>query len=370
MSGYEDRDIYFMKMALREASKGRGRTSPNPCVGAIVAKNGEVVAKGYHRQAGTPHAEVVALASAGDRAAGATIYVTLEPCNHTGRTPPCTDKILAAGITRVVVGMNDPNPLVKGSGNDYLAERGLDVASGVLAEECRKLNRFFIKYITTGLPWVIMKAGLSIDGRIATATGHSNWITGEDSRREVHRMRDRVDAILVGSGTALADDPSLTARFSDRKGCDPLRVVLDSSLQLSPDAVMLQQESSAPTWIFCDPDADQAKRSCLIDSGAVIKEVPKAPEGGLDLTAVLQELGREEITSLLVEGGGMVHASFLGQNLYDQAKLFIAPMFIGADGVPVVGSLGLDKVTDGRKLCLESTRRYGDDVMVGGVFTD
>ena len=172
-----------MKMALREAGKGMGRTSPNPCVGAIVVKGDKVLAKGYHRRAGSPHAEINALEQAGPKAAGATIYVNLEPCNHTGRTPPCTEKIIAAGISRVVVGMNDPNPLVKGSGNDYLADRGLTVVSGVMAEECRKQNRFFIKHITTGMPWVIMKAGLSIDGRIATESGHSNWITGEDSRR-------------------------------------------------------------------------------------------------------------------------------------------------------------------------------------------
>ncbi|MEN8142001.1 MAG: bifunctional diaminohydroxyphosphoribosylaminopyrimidine deaminase/5-amino-6-(5-phosphoribosylamino)uracil reductase RibD, partial [Thermodesulfobacteriota bacterium] len=368
--GYDDRDSHFMKMALREAGKGRGKTSPNPCVGAVVVKGGKVVAKGYHRRAGSPHAEVNALEQAGSKAAGATIYVTLEPCNHTGRTPPCTEKILAAGISKVVVGMNDPNPLVKGSGNDYLADRGLAVVSGVLAEECRKQNRFFIKHITTGRPWVIMKAGLSIDGRIATKSGHSNWITGEDSRREVHRLRDRVDAILVGSGTALADDPSLTARLPGRKGRDPLRVVLDSSLRLSPDATMLHQESSAATWIFCGPDADQTKRRRLIDQGAVIKEVARVPGGGLDIKDVLLELGRADITSLLVEGGGMVHASFLGQNLYDQARLFIAPMFIGAEGVPVVGSLGLDKVTEGRRFCLEKTRRYGGDVMLDGIFKD
>lgn len=359
-----------MKMAIREARKGRGRTSPNPCVGAVVVKEGRVVAKGYHRRAGTPHAEVIALDRAASEASGATIYVTLEPCNHTGRTPPCTEKILAAGIARVVVGMNDPNPLVNGSGNDYLAERSLEVVSGVMDEECHKLNRSFIKHITTGLPWVIMKAGLSIDGRIATGTGHSKWITGEDSRREVHRMRDRVDAIMVGSGTALADDPSLTTRLSGRNGRDPLRVILDSSLQLSPDATMLQQDSSAATWVFCGPDADLTHHRRLVDSGAVIKTVEKAPGGGLDLSEVLKVLGQAEITTLMVEGGGMVHASFLRQRLYDQAILFIAPIFIGSEGVPVVGSLGLDTVADGRKFCLESTRRYGDDVMVDGIFTD
>ncbi|MCK4840225.1 MAG: bifunctional diaminohydroxyphosphoribosylaminopyrimidine deaminase/5-amino-6-(5-phosphoribosylamino)uracil reductase RibD [Desulfobulbaceae bacterium] len=368
MSDYDELDFGFMRLAIQEARKGLGKTSPNPCVGAVVVKNGRLIAKGYHRQAGMPHAEVNALAMAGRDAEGATIYVTLEPCNHTGRTPPCTEKILAAGISRVVVGMNDPNPLVNGSGNDYLSSRGVSVAAGLLSDECRQLNRPFIKHVTTGLPWVIMKAGLSVDGRIATGTGHSRWVTCEESRRHVHRLRNQVDAILIGSGTALADDPSLTSRLVGRPGRDPLRVVLDSSLQISTKARMLQLESMASTWIFCGPGADSIRRSQLVEAGAVVKEVDIDPGGGLDLVAVLEELGRADINSLLVEGGGKVHAAFLAQDLYDQADLFIAPIFIGAEGIPVVGALGLDKIDEGKRFQMVKTRRFGSDVMIEGLF--
>ena len=359
-----------MKLALREARKGLGRTSPNPCVGAVVIKSGRLIAKGYHRRAGTPHAEVNALDRAGRAAKGATLYVTLEPCNHTGRTPPCTEKILSAGIKRVVVGMEDPNPLVNGGGNDYLASRGLEVVSGVIEEECRQLNRPFIKHIKTGRPWVIMKAGLSVDGRIATRTGHSNWVTCAESRQHGHRLRDRVDAILVGVGTALADDPSLTTRLPSGRGRDPLRVVLDSKLRLPVGAGMLNQESRASTWVFCANGADQLRKTELDKAGAVVKPVGTCPDGGLDLLAVLKELGSYGVTSLLVEGGGMVHASFLRQGLYDQANLFIAPLFIGGDGMAAVGELMLDEVGQAKRFRTSKTRRFGDDVMIEGFFKE
>lgn len=368
MSAFDESDIGFMRLAIREARKGLGKTSPNPCVGAVVVKDGLLIAKGTHRKAGMPHAEVNALAMAGLDAKGSTIYVTLEPCNHKGKTPPCTEKILAAGVRRVVVGMNDPNPLVNGSGNAYLASRGLSVTSGLLENECRQLNRPFIKHVTTGLPWVIMKAGLSVDGRIATRTGHSNWVTCDASRRCGHRLRDQVDAILVGSGTALNDDPSLTARLPGRRGRDPLRVVLDSNLRLSPRAKMLQLESEAPTWIFCGLGSDPARRRQLSEAGAVVKMVDVDLAGGLNLRAVLKELGRADITSLLIEGGGQVHASFLKQNLYDQANLFIAPIFIGSEGTPIVGELGIDEIGEGKMFRTVKTRRFGDDVMIEGLF--
>jgi diaminohydroxyphosphoribosylaminopyrimidine deaminase/5-amino-6-(5-phosphoribosylamino)uracil reductase len=363
-----DRDTAFMRLALQEARKGLGKTSPNPCVGAVVAKGGRLIAKGYHRKAGMPHAEVNALALAGSEARGATLYVTLEPCNHTGRTPPCTASILAAGISRVVVGMNDPNPLVNGGGNTYLADRGVAVTVGVLEAECCRLNRPFIKHATTGLPWVIMKAGLSVDGRIATGSGHSNWVTCDDSRQHVHRLRHQVDAILVGSGTALADDPSLTTRLPGRKGRDPLRIVLDGRLRFSPEGRMLQLDSAAPTWIFCGPTADPDRWRKLTAAGATVKMVATDVVGRLDLREILRELGRHGITSLLVEGGGRIHAAFLKQDLYDQANLFIAPIFVGADGLPVVGELGLKRIGEGKKFRPEKVRRFGCDIMIEGFF--
>lgn len=361
-------DLAFMKVALREAKRGVGRTSPNPAVGAVVVQNGRLVGKGYHQRAGTPHAEVHALRAAGPQARGATLYVTLEPCNHAGRTPPCTRAILAAGIKRVVVGMRDPNPHVAGGGCDFLTSQGLDVTHGLLAGQCEEINRPFLKHITTGRPWVTLKAGTSLDGRIATRAGHSGWITNEQSRREVHRLRNRTDAILVGAGTARCDDPSLTTRLAGRRGRDPLRVVLDPTLGLNPGAKMLTQDSPAATWIFCAPGAPENRWASLAAAGAVIKAVPETAPGRLDLTAILVELGRVGITSLLVEGGGRVHGAFLQAGLVDEMYLFLAPCFLGADGVPVVDMPGPELVGDSPRLQVKRTRRFGGDLLVVGRF--
>ncbi|MFA6900840.1 MAG: bifunctional diaminohydroxyphosphoribosylaminopyrimidine deaminase/5-amino-6-(5-phosphoribosylamino)uracil reductase RibD [Desulfurivibrionaceae bacterium] len=360
-------DRAWMQLAIKEAKKGLGRTSPNPCVGAVVVKNNRLIATGYHHQAGTPHAEVHALRTAGVKARGATIYVTLEPCNHTGKTPPCTQAILASGIKRVVVGMLDPNPLVAGGGCKTLADRGLEVMQGVLAEECRSLNRPFSKHVTTGLPWVIMKAGMSLDGRLALASGQCSWITNEQSRRRVHRLRDRVDAILIGSETALCDDPALTTRLPGRKGRDPLRVILDTALRLPVSARMLQQASNAPTWIFCGPEVDVKRAEALVAAGAVIKQVRLDEAGQLDLAAVLCELGRAQLTSVLVEGGSRVHGAFLRANLVDEVQIFVAPIFIGNDGVPLVDSLGLQQITEAPRFSTTKVRRFGNDVLIEGL---
>lgn len=363
-----DPDVVFMRAALAEAKKGIGRTSPNPAVGAVVVREGRVIAKGYHKKAGTPHAEIHALNKAADLASGAILYVTLEPCNHTGLTPPCTHAIVKSGIKRVVVGMIDPNPLVAGSGCRFLQEKGLDVRQGVLESECRKINYPFIKHITTCLPWVIMKAGCSLDGRIAASNGQSGWITSDKSRAEVHRIRDRVDAILVGSGTVAADDPSLTTRLKGKKGKDPIRIVLDSSLKISPSAKMLNQSSDAPTLIFCSPQADEKKAAQLEKVGAKILIVPHDKKQGLHLDVILQKLGKKKINSILVEGGSRVHGSFLRQGLVDQVLFFLAPVFLGCDAVPVVDELHLKSVQDGRRFVTSRTKRFGEDVLIEGVF--
>ncbi len=360
-------DRLFMKMALAEAVKARGRTSPNPLVGAVVVKDGEVIGRGRHKKAGTPHAEIHALRSAGSRAVGATIYVTLEPCNHTGRTPPCTQAILASGIKRVVIGMVDPNPHVTGSGRDFLAARGIEVTSGVLADKCRAINRPFIKHITTGLPWVIMKAGCSMDGRIAAGSGQCAWITNEKSRHQVHLLRDRVDAISVGIGTALNDNPSLTTRLPGRQGRDPLRVIIDTSLKLPPGAKMLKQESAASTWIFCGPEPDGNKVKALETAGARVLPVDLR-KGRVDLYEVLAVLGREQVNSLLVEGGSLIHTAFLQAGLVDQVNLFLAPVFLGSDAIPLIAELGLKQVRDARRFSLIRTRRFADDIMIEGIF--
>ena len=360
-------DLYYMRLALREAKKGLGRTSPNPCVGAVVVKSGKLVGKGYHRKAGTPHAEIHALQDAGTKTKGATLYVTLEPCNHTGRTPPCTAAILQSGIRRVVIGMADPNPWVQGGGGEFLAGSGLMVTTGLLEEECRAINRPFVKHTTTGMPWVIMKAAVSLDGRIATATGHSSWITGRESRQYGHRLRDRVDAILIGIGTALADNPSLTTRLAAGRGHDPLRIVLDTKLRLSPAAKLLTQESAARTMIFCGPQPPAGKVKALEAAGAVVRPVALHRSGVLDLKAVLRQLGGEAITSVLVEGGGAVHGAFLRAGLVDEVKMFIAPIFIGADGIPVVDEQRVKVVKQAKRLQEVRSRRFGADVFIEGL---
>ncbi len=355
-----------MRLALREARKGLGRTSPNPCVGAVLVRDGQVIARGFHRRAGAPHAEVEALnRAAGQSVAGATIYVTLEPCNHTGRTPPCTRAIVAAGISRVVVGMCDPNPLVAGSGIRALREQGLEVRCGVLEEQCRRLNRPFCKHITSGLPWVIMKAGVSLDGRLNYRRGASGWMTGPESQVAVHRLRDRVDAILVGRGTVAIDNPSLTTRLPGRGGRDPLRVVVDSHLSLPLAATLFQQHSPAPTFVFCAPEADPDRAARLADLGVRVWPVERTA-AGLDLRQVLRILGGEGLCSLLVEGGSAIHGSFLRAALYDYAHLFIAPLFAGNGGEPLVGGLLAGDRAHAPHLRGVELRRLGEDLLLSG----
>ncbi|MCF6291177.1 MAG: bifunctional diaminohydroxyphosphoribosylaminopyrimidine deaminase/5-amino-6-(5-phosphoribosylamino)uracil reductase RibD [Desulfobacterales bacterium] len=362
-------DFHYMRQALKLARKGLGRTSPNPCVGALVVNNGVVVGQGYHKKAGTPHAEIHAINDAGLAARGATIYVTLEPCNHTGRTPPCTRAIVAAGISRVVIGSSDPNPRVSGGGAAFLAGQGLEVVSGVLENECRQLIAPFVKHSSTGLPWVIMKAGISLDGRIAAVPGQPLRITNQRSGRAVHRLRDQVDAILVGIDTVLADDPCLTVRLAKARqpGDDPLRVVLDTGLRMEPAARMLSLESAAATWIFCGPGPDPVRRHALEEAGARVIPVAVAPGGGVDLKEVLAELGRAQLSSLLVEGGGRVHGSFLQAGLVDQVFLYVAPIFIGQAGVPLVSFSGETHEKDVLRLHSIRTRRLGDDILIQGL---
>lgn len=369
MKRAKDPDVIFMKMALHEARKGVGRTSPNPAVGAVVVKDGRVIATGYHKKAGTPHAEIHALRKAGENARGATLYVTLEPCNHTGRTPPCTHAVLKYGISRVVVGMIDPNPLVAGSGCAFLRERGIEVETGILGEACRELNYPFIKHITTGMPWVIMKAGCSLDGRIAAANRQSGWITGAKSRQEVHKIRNRVDAILVGAETALIDNPSLTTRLRGKKGKDPLRVILDTNLRLPADARMLTQQSTAATWIFCSDKAEIVKEQELVQAGAKIFRVGTNSGGRLDLEQILKILGASQINSILIEGGSRVHGSFLRAGFVDQVCLFLAPVFLGGDALPVVDDLYLADVKDGKRFVPARIKRFDEDVLIEGFFS-
>ena len=360
-----DTDIYFMRLALVEAKKGIGRTSPNPCVGAVVVQNNRVVSRGYHKKAGTPHAEIHALNKAGDKAIGATIYVTLEPCNHTGRTPPCSHAVAASGIKRVVVGMKDPNPLVNGCGNTYLRKQGIEVLSGVLEKECIEINRPFIKHISTGKPFVVMKAGMSLDGRLSYQDGVPGQITGEKSHRRLHSLRNSLDAILIGGGTVTADNPSLTTRIGKR-GRDPLRVILDSSLKLSLNSKILHLESSASTLIFCSTGADAKKQEILSEMPGIQVQMVSHDNNGLDLDEILKHLGKMGICSLLVEGGAAIHSSFLKKGLVDRVMLFVAPLFAGTAGTGLLR----DFPVTGRNQALElkdvKYKRYGTDILIQG----
>lgn len=362
-------DLYFMELALEEARKGLGRTSPNPCVGAVIVKDGKVAGRGYHKKAGTPHAEVHALADAGSATQGATIYVTLEPCNHTGRTPPCSHAVLNAGISRVVIGQSDPNPLAMG-GAEYLLTHGVEVVKGVCEKECRQINYPFIKHVTTGLPWVIMKAGMSLDGRITYQKGRGQAITGKETRALVHSLRDRLDAILIGVETAQVDNPSLTTRLDNQITRDPLRVILDSQLRLNPESTLFTQESSAETWVFCCLQAPQKKERCLQKAGAVICRVAQTRDGYVNLTEVLAHLGKNNVTSLLVEGGAGVHGSFLSQGLVDEVYLFFAPFFIGDTGTPLLSGYSATAPESVRSLMDVSSRQVGADTLIHGLFSD
>jgi len=363
---FSDADIYFMRLALDEAKKGLGRTAPNPCVGAVIVKGDKVISRGYHKKAGAPHAEINALRKAGNKIKGATIYVTLEPCNHTGRTPPCSQAVAAAGIKRVVVGMKDPNPLVNGSGNTYLREHGLEVQSGVLEKECIEIDRPFIKHISTGMPFVVMKTGMSLDGKLTYQAGEPGQMTGEKSHRQLHSLRNTVDAILVGSGTVTADNPSLTTRYG-KHGRDPLRVILDSNLILSLESKILHHNSLAPTIIFCSSSSDKKKLSLLTKmKGVIVQTVSHDAKEKLDLVEILKHLGEMGICSLLVEGGAAIHSSFLKKGLVDRVMLFVAPLFAGTAGIGLLHDFPVAGRDQALKLKDVVYKRYGDDILIQG----
>ncbi len=360
-------DKRYMRLALQEAAKGLGCTSPNPCVGAVIVKAGRILATGYHKKAGTPHAERNAINAAKEPLAGATIYVTLEPCSHTGRTPPCCDAIIEQQFSRVVIGMEDPNPLVNGGGIARLKQAGIEVECGILAKECRQLNRPFLKYIATGLPWTIMKAGVSLDGRLNYQLGQSGWITGKESLRRVHQLRNEVDAIMVGCGTVLVDNPSLTTRLEQGKGQDAIRVVLDSFLRIPLDAKIYTQPSDARALVFCGEDADIEYRKELEALGVIVQPLP-LQKGSLPLKEVLVELGKREICSVLVEGGGTLHGAMLREKLYDEAALFYAPLFAGSAGISLVERLSVSGRENAPSLEESVVEQLGDNWLVRSLF--
>lgn len=356
----------YMRMALDLAAKGAGYVSPNPMVGAVVVKDGRVVGQGYHQALGGPHAEVNALDDAGGQARGATLYVTLEPCNHHGRTPPCTQKIMSKEIRRVVVAMADPNPHVTGGGNIFLKSQGIEVICGACEKEATRLNEIFIKYVRTQRPFVVLKMAATLDGRIATRTGDARWVTGPEARGFVHQLRHAMDAILVGVGTITADDPELTTRLDNGRGVDPVRVVLDTHLSMSSGARMLNQLSSAGTIIVCGPDAAEANKMRLKDKGACIMEVP-LKHGRIDLPILMERLGQRGLTSVLLEGGSQVAGAALKAGVVDKVHFFYAPKILGGDdGVPMCAGQGPDKMEGCMPLTETCVNRMGNDILVTG----
>jgi diaminohydroxyphosphoribosylaminopyrimidine deaminase/5-amino-6-(5-phosphoribosylamino)uracil reductase len=363
-------DEYFMQLALGLAKKGEGFTSPNPMVGAVIVKNGKVVGKGYHHAAGKAHAEINAINEAGALAKGATLYVTLEPCNHTGRTPPCTQKILASGIRRVVVAMHDPNPGVKGGGIDYLKHQGIEVKTGVCEEWAKKLNEIFIKFVRTHRPFTIIKCAATLDGRIATRTGNSRWVTGEESRKFVHRLRHAVDAIMVGINTVVKDDPSLTTRLENRpegrKALDPVRIVLDTHLRIAEQAKLLRLDSDSDTIIITGHSVSEDKKARIEQRGARVIESP-VKDGLIDLDMLMDPLGALGITSLLIEGGSRVIASALSAGIVDKIFFFFAPKILGGDdGVPICKGQGADLMKDCISVKDMTVKQFGMDIMIQG----
>ncbi|MBP5201035.1 MAG: bifunctional diaminohydroxyphosphoribosylaminopyrimidine deaminase/5-amino-6-(5-phosphoribosylamino)uracil reductase RibD [Schwartzia sp.] len=354
----------YMREALRLALNGRGRTSPNPMVGAVLVKGGRIVGAGWHRKAGTEHAEVHALRMAGDLARGATLYVTLEPCSHTGRTGPCAKALIEAGVRRVVAAMEDPNPLVHGKGFQMLREGDVEVSCGLLEEEARRLNEAFVVWVTEKRPFVTLKMAMTLDGKTATAGGESKWITGEAARLRGHVLRDENDAILVGIRTVLADRPSLTTRLPEGNGKNPLRVILDSKARTPLDTPMLK-DGAAPVLIATTESAPEENLRRLREAGAEILTAGKG--ASVDLPILLRKLRERNICSLLVEGGSTVHFSFLSAGLADKVYAFIAPMLVGGrDAVPAVGGDGFSRLADAARLeniCVEQMN--GDFCIVG-----
>ncbi len=353
----------FMRLALSLARKGRGMAHPNPLVGAVVVRDGRVVGRGFHRGPGTDHAEVAALRKAGEAARGATLFVTLEPCNHHGRTPPCTEAIRKAQLKRVVIARRDPNPRVSGGGVENLKEAGIEVEEGLLEEHARELNRGWEKFISTGLPFVTLKVGMAADGRIATRTGKSRWITGERSRRRVHEMRRASDAVLTGVGTVIADDPELTVREVPLRGAkQPMRVVLDSRLRIPPRAALTA--GGPPTLILTTTDHDRRKAELLRGQGVRVEEVTSR-SGRVCVESALRRLAEIGIVDVLVEAGTTLNSSLIEAGLVDRLCLFVAPKVIGGDRAPCwVAGEGVDEIADSYEFEWDSAEKVGVDLLL------
>lgn len=354
-------DEKYMKLALRLARRGLGKVSPNPMVGAVIVRGDRIIGQGYHRYFGGKHAEVNAIESVAGDTTGATMYVTLEPCCHYGKTPPCVDAVVRSKVGRVVIGTLDPFPEMRGKSLEILHQNSIETTVGVLEEECRALNEVYLKYISTGMPFVTVKFAETLDGRIATATGSSRWVSSGESRKIAHRLRTRHDAILAGVGNVLLDDPELTARLV--RGRNPTRVVLDSKLRIPLDARVLTKQKTARTLVATTPSADKVKAKALQQMGIEVLTVPPDARGRVDIRELLKTLAQRQISSVLVEGGGEVITSFLREGLADRLVVFVAPKILGR-GIEAVGELNIKEMDDALKLSIEKVYRSGGDIVI------
>jgi len=360
----QDKDTYFMQLALELAEKGRGAVAPNPMVGAIIVKDGRIIGSGYHEKIGEGHAEVNAFRSAIEDVAGATIYVTLEPCSHYGKTPPCSDKIIEKKIGRVVIAALDPNPLVSGRGVKKLEDAGIEVVTGVLAEESSRLNEIFMKYIVKKEPFVVMKAAMSLDGKIATRTGESQWITGPAARERVHQLRSALTGIMVGVQTVIMDNPQLTSRIPGGK--NPVRIIIDSTLRIPLEAKVLQDQDTAKTIIATTERADRNKAAQLEEAGIEILTVP-AKDGRTDLKALMRVLGERGIDSILLEGGATLNFSALEAHIVDKVQVYVAPKLIGGETAKTpVGGEGIEKLSQAFSVIELKASTVGEDILLEG----
>lgn len=359
-------DLRFMRRAMELALRGEGAVNPNPLVGAVIVRNGRIIGAGWHEQWGGLHAERNALARCSEPASGATMYVTLEPCCHHGKTPPCTEAVIAAGIRRVVVGLTDPNPLVAGKGIEKLREAGIEVESGVLEEELRYQNRIFLKYITTKHPWVVMKSAMTLDGKIATRTGDSRWVTGEEARHRVHEMRSSLMAILVGIGTVEADDPMLNCRLEGEHR-QPIRIVADTSARISLQSQLVRTALDQRTIVAHTAKAEKSRLEALHKAG-VETWCCAEEEGHLSMADLMQKIGATGIDSVLVEGGGEVNYSLLAAGLVDEVVCFVAPKLVGgAESKSPIGGRGIERMAEAVELEGLEVEHFGEDLMIHGL---
>ncbi|MCJ8011137.1 bifunctional diaminohydroxyphosphoribosylaminopyrimidine deaminase/5-amino-6-(5-phosphoribosylamino)uracil reductase RibD [Paenibacillus sp. KQZ6P-2] len=358
-------DEFYMSLALDMAGRAQGQTGINPVVGCVIVKGGAVVGLGTHLKRGSSHAEVHAVRMAGDQAEGSTVYVTMEPCSHYGKTPPCCELLIEAKVKRVVVACEDPNPVVAGTGIERLRQSGIEVKVGVLRERATLQNEKFAKYITTGMPFVTIKTASTLDGKIATDTGDSKWISNEQARLQVHSMRHRHQAIMVGVGTILADDPVLTTRHEGVEGQQPIRIVVDSRLRISPEARIFK-EGASQVILLTTSEVDPSRIELLKEAGATVLPCGDGPQ--VDLKVALQELGRMEIGSVLVEGGGTLNGALLKERLVDRITLYLAPKIVGGAGAPDSFNFeGIHRMADAVRLDSLEMERVGDNVFISGI---